>query len=222
MKYNKFKTLTIVFLLALLIVLAGAGCNLEPGVIEDIVEDQLNGLPEADNDLPEPDEPDPIEPEDPVEEPAGTPSTYYWPWMSHGHLDLSTGEVIPGPGLFESELGFIAEFTEEYSYEGLLVWLVTDSDVFALEWVKLSFNVDYFEDSEWAADIAFDFEIDNFKPEPGDDGLQEFPVSLVEQEQGFEVAVNKILLGKEQESSFSTGLINYVALEIAMRVVDNP
>lgn len=222
MKCNKIRMLTLVFLLALLIVFAGTGCDPEPGVIEDIVEDHLNGLPEDDNDLPDPDEPDPIEPEDPVEEPAGTPSTYFWPWMSHGHLDLSTGEVISGPDFFESEPGFMAEFTEDYSYEGRLVWLVDESDVFALEWVMLSFNVDYFEDSERAADIAFDFEIENIQPVPGDDGLQEFTVSLVQQEQGFEVAINKIILGKEQESSFSTGLINYVALEIEMRVLGNP
>ncbi|MGM0688930.1 MAG: hypothetical protein ACQESO_05035 [Bacillota bacterium] len=211
MKNNKFKTLTIVFLLALFIVLAGVGCDPEPGVIEDIVEDRLNGLPADDSDLP-----------DPVEEPAGTPSTYYWPWVSHGHLDFSTGEVIPGPDLFESERGFIAEFTEEYSYKGLLVWLVTESDVFALEWVNLSFSVDYFEDSEWAAEMAFDFEIDNLQPEPGDEGLQEFAVNLIDHQQGFVVAVNKILLGKEQESSFSAGLINYVALEVEMKVVGNP
>ncbi len=198
MRIKPVLALSFIILSLLVLLFVMPGCNSEPVINNDLVE------------------------EEPVVEPPETPSTYYWPWMSHGHLDLSTGEVIPGPDLFESELGFIAEFTEDHSYEGQLVWLVEESDVFALEWVNLSFNVDYFEDNERVADLAFEFEITNLQPEPNDDGIQEFSVELVEQQQGFEVVVNKILLGKEQEGTYSIGPIDYVALEVEMRVVGNP
>ncbi len=222
MKNIKLRLLVLVFLSVSLIAFAGAGCDSEPDVIEDAVEDQLNEFFEDDNDLPDPGEPEPIEPSEPAEEPAVTPSTYYWPWLSHGHLDLSSGEIIAGPDLFESDLGFIAEFTEEHSYDGLVVWLVEDSDVFALEWVTLSFDVEYFKDSDWAYDINFEFRIEGLQPEPGEEGVREFTVSLAEEQQGFEVAINRVLLGKEQEGSLSATPIDFVALEIEMNVVGNP
>ncbi len=219
---NRIRALTLVFFLALLIVFAGVGCGPEPDIIEDIVEDELNGLPEDGNDLPDPGEPDPVEPEDPVKEPAGTPDTYYWPWLSHGHLDLSTGEVIAGPDLFESDLGFISEFTEGDSYEGRLVWITRESDLFALQWVTLSFNVDYFEESDWVANLAFVLEITDLQPEPGDKGIQEFALDINDQQHDFEVAVTGISLGKSQEGSIGTEPIDYIALEVKMRVLGNP
>ncbi len=203
----------VLFLILLVLLFPIYGCDVEPVVVEDPVDEEPFDLEEIEND-------DPID-QVPSEERPESPATYYWPWLSHGHLDLSSGEVIAGPDLFESELGFIVEFTENYSYDGLLVWLVEDTDVFALEWVTLTFDVEYFEDSDWAHAINYEFRIEDFKPEPGEEGIQEFAVELVEEKQGFEVAIKRIVLGKEQEGSLSSTPINYVALEIEMNVVGN-
>ncbi len=200
-------------LFVLIFLLVSAGCDPEPGVIEDLLEDEPEEVEDHEIE-------DPVDEEPPEERPE-TPSNYYWPWLSHGHLDLSSGEVIAGPDLFESELGFIAEFTVDYSYEGLLVWVIEESDVFALDWVSLSFDVEYFEDSNRVFDISYDFRIEDLQPEPGEKGIQEFPVNLVREEEGFEVAIHKVVLGKEQESSISAAPINYVALEMEMNVIGN-
>lgn len=154
-----------------------------------------------------------------VAEPPHSAATYYWPWLSHGLLELSSGEIVAGPDLFESELGFIAEFTEDYSYNGRLYWLVQDTDVFELDWAILSFSVEYFENFEWQLELNYEFQIEGLQPEPADDGVQDFIVNLVEQQEGFEVTVERIILGKEQEGSFTTDPINYVALDIKMQVV---
>ena len=165
---------------------------------------------------------DPIPEETPSTIPV-TISTYYWPWISHGMLDLSSGEVINGPDLFESDLGFITEFTaDKEPFTGRLIWLVQDTDVFTLEWIRLSFNVDYYDQHEWEFDIHYQFEIDGLLPEAADDGLQEFAVDLVERQDGFEVVIKKVLLGKEQKGNFSNDPINFVALDLEMRVIDNP
>lgn len=208
----RFRVIAVfVFLFALLFLIYG--CDVEPEVIADPVDEEPFDLEEVEND-------DPID-EVPSKERPETPVTYYWPWLSHGLLSLSSGEVITGPDLFESELGFIVEFTERYSYDGLLVWLVEESDVFALEWVTLTFDVEYFEDSDWAHAINYEFMIEDFKPEPAEEGIQEFAVELVEEEFGFEVAIKRIVLGKGQEGSLSSTPINYVALEIEMNVIGN-
>lgn len=210
--------LLLLSLFVLIYLFAITGCDPEPGVIEDLLEDDIEML--EDNEIEDPVIEEPVD-EEPAEEKAEAPATYYWPWLSHGHLDLSSGEVIAGPDLFESELGFIVEFTEDYSYDGLLVWVVEESDVFTLDWVALSFDVDYFENNEWLLAINYYFRIEDLQPEPADEGVQEFALDLVKQEHGFEVAINKIILGKEQEGSLSAGPINYVALEIEMNVIGN-
>lgn len=198
----------------ILLLLITVGCSPDP-----VVPDE----PTVDEPVEEPEEieEEETEAETPDAPPVSVP-TYYWPWISHGLLDLSSGEVISGPDLFESELGFIAEFTEDYSYEGWLYWLVEDSDVFELDWVTLSFNVEYYEDYEWQYELNYDFEIDNLQPEPADDGVQEFTVNIVDRQEDFEVTVKRVVLGKEQEGSFTTDPINYIALEIEMQVVANP
>ncbi len=218
----KIRALMLMFLLALLIAFAGAGCDPGPIVTEYILEDEPNGLPEDDSALPVPDEPEPDEAEDPADEPAGTPSTYYWPWLSYGHLDLSTGEIIAGPDLLRSEPGFTTEFTDQYSYEGMLIWLVEESDVFELEWVALSFNVDYYEDSELAFDFSFELRVDDLQPDPGDEGIQVFSADIVQQEHGFEVAIAELYLGKAQAGTLSAEPVDYVALELKINVVGNP
>lgn len=149
-------------------------------------------------------------------------ATYYWPWISHGQVALSSGEIIIGPDLFESELGFIGEFTPGDGYEGRLVWRVEDTDVFTLEWISLTFDVDYFKQSEWNSVNSFEFMIDNLQPESGDDGVRELPVNVSELHDNFEVSIRNIVLGKESEGSFSTDPISYIAFDITMRVLENP
>ena len=186
------------------------GCSPDPVVPDeppDVVVEEPDG-DEVDNDA-----------DEEIVRPPHAAATYYWPWLSHSLLELSSGEIVAGPDLFESDLGFIAEFTEDYSYNGRLYWLVQDTDVFALEWVILSFSVEYFEDFEWQLELNYEFLIEGLQPEPADEGLQIFTVDLVEQQEGFEVTVENIILGKEQEGSFATDPINYVALDIKMQVV---
>jgi hypothetical protein len=170
--------------------------------------------------------PELIEPETPADEgPVESPLSsldYYWPWLSHGHLDLSSGEVISGPDLFESDPGFITEFTGDYSFEGQLIWLVEETDLFELEWVLLSFDVEYYEQNEREFELSFEFLIDGLQPVPGDEGVREFDLNIVEQQRGFEVVINRIIFGKEQKGSFSSELIDYIALDMEMRVVGNP
>ena len=164
---------------------------------------------------------EPIEEELPVEDSIQV-ATYYWPWISHGQVELSSGEIIIGPDLFESELGFIGEFTTGDSYEGRLVWRVEDTDVFTLEWISLIFDVEYFEQSEWESVNSFEFMIESLQPEPGDDGIRELPVNVSELHDSFEVTIRNIVLGKESEGSFSTDPISYIAFDITMRVLENP
>ncbi len=144
------------------------------------------------------------------------PVDYYWPWLSHGNLLLSSGEAILGPDLFESDLGFIAEFPVGTEYSGRVIWLVEDSDVFALEWVDLSFDVEYYEQNEWVFAVTFDFMIENLQVEQDDEGLQEFSLDLYDEQEGFAVRIEKILLGENMEGEFSTEPIDYVALDITM------
>lgn len=164
---------------------------------------------------------EPVEEQLPVEESIQV-ATYYWPWISHGQVALSSGEIIIGPDLFESELGFIGEFSPGDSYEGRLVWRVEDTDVFTLEWISLIFDVDYFEQNEWESVNSFEFMIDNLQPEPGDDGIRELPVNVTEMHDSFEVTIRNIVLGKESEGSFSTDPISYIAFDITMHVLENP
>lgn len=155
-----------------------------------------------------------------AEEPVAI-TTYYWPWISHGQLELSSGEIVVGPDLFESELGFIGEFTPERDFTGRLLWKVENTDVFSVQWISLTFDVDYFEDSEWISTTTFNFLIEDLTPETGDDGLQIFPTGLTDQDQNFVVTINRVLLGKEEEGSFTTEPLNYIALDLEMSVVEN-
>ncbi len=164
---------------------------------------------------------DSVEEELPAEESIQV-ATYYWPWISHGQVELSSGEIIIGPDLFESELGFIGEFTPGDSYEGRLLWRVEETDVFTLEWITLIFDVEYFKQSEWESVNSFEFMIENLQSEPGDDGIRELPVNVSELHDNFEVTIRNIELGKESEGSFSTDPISYIAFDITMRVLENP
>ena len=210
-KWSLYLCYFVLPLIALLLITSG--CRPDPVVPDDPPEAVVEGPDENGEDANGDEE---------VVEPPHSAATYYWPWLSHGLLELSSGEIVAGPDLFESELGFISEFTQDYSYEGRLYWLVQDTDVFALEWANLSFSVEYYEDFEWQHELTYEFQVEELQPEPADDGTQEFTLNLVEQHEGFEVTLVKIIMGKEQEGSFTTDPINYVALDIKMQVVSNP
>ena len=210
MKTKPLASLLFLIVFAMTFIFAVNGCGPEQLFPEEPVVDQNDEEPDR-----------PLEVEPVYEEPPDV-TIHYWPWISYGHLDLSSGEVILGPDPFESDLGYIAEYTEAYSFDGLLIWLVDTSDVFEIEWVTLSFHVDYYDQDERLFELYYEFAIEDLQPEPGDDGLQELAVNLVVEQRGFEVAVKKVLLGKEQQSSFSDKLINYVGLEMEMRVVGKP
>ena len=145
---------------------------------------------------------------------------YFWLWLQHGILSLSSGEEIFGPDLFESDLGFIKEFTPGDSFRGELFWIADYSDVFALQSLTLLFDVDYFENYEYQHTVTFEFDIDRLTPEPGDDGLQVLPLQLTDEEPGLRVNLWSLTLGKEQESSFTTDPISYIAVEIEVIALD--
>ncbi len=166
---------------------------------------------------------EPVEEEAPPEkEPPVMAATYFWPWLSHSRLVLSSGEVIDGPNLFESDTGFVAEFTEDYYYSGRVVWLVDKTDVFKLEWITLTFDVDFFDLHEWEHDFAFQFNVEDINVRPGDEGTREIALNLVEEQHGFKVTLDSLILGKKQESDFATEPLDYVALVISLSVVDMP
>jgi len=211
-KKNSMFILIAAFLAALFLS-AAAGCAPDPGPVEDPDEDPAK---ENETEIPEPVN-DEVEVEDP--EPA---ANYFWPWISHGQLVLSSTEVIDGPHLFESDPGFVGEFSRDTDYSGRVVWLVDQTDVFEIEWVTLTFDVDYYAMHEWDLELNFIFELEDLDPVPEDEGEQIFEVSLAEEQEGFRVEIDRLILGKEQEGSFTAAPIDYVALEIELTVVDKP
>lgn len=147
---------------------------------------------------------------------------YYWPWINHASATLSSGEVIVGPDIFESDHGFIAEYTENYSYEGRITFLVEDSDVFSLTWLSLQFDVDYYRQGELESGQELTFLLEDFRPEAAGDGVQQFEVNVTEQTGGFVATIKKLYLGKEEAGSFSTEPLNYVAFDVEIKVSQNP
>lgn len=159
-----------------------------------------------------------------IEDPRAV-STYFWPWIHYGRLVLSSNELISGPDLFESDQGFINFFTENYYYNGKLVWIVEESDIYELEWVHLSFDVYYYENNEFAYDIYFDIEIDIRQSEidPGSGhGIHRFTVDILEQQRGFVLEITEIILGSNQESRVSGITIDYIALDVEMKIDVQP
>lgn len=200
--------------LAVLALLFLSGCGPDPEPVEDPADPEEEEVREPI--VEEPEE------EEPVDEAPETAPTYFWPWLSHGHLILSTGEVIIGPDLLESESGFIAEFPPGHSYSGRLVWPAVESDLFALEWVSLSFTVDFYDQYELQFDLDFDFDIVDLRPEPGEEGIQQFELELVDEQKGFRVEIDRIILGKEQEGNFIAGPFDFVALDIVISALEMP
>lgn len=215
MKRNTLMILFI-FFLALALFYSPAGCTPVPEPDEEPVEEPVD---EPEPEDPEPEEP---EPEEPEPEDPGAAASYFWPWISHGQLVLSSSEIIDGPKLLESEPGFIGEFTEGTVYNGRVTWEVESTDVFEIEWLTLNFEVDYYEQYEWQFDLNFFFEIDGLEPVPMAKGVQYFAVDLAEEQEGFRVEIERVILGKEQEGEFSPEPIDFVALEMEIAVVDKP
>ncbi len=192
-------------ILVILLLLASAGCVPEPEPVDEPEEDPVVKNEEE------------YEMEDP-----DLPANYFWPWLSHGQLVLSSTEVVDGPHLFESDTGFIGEFTRDAEYSGRVVWLVKNTDVFDIEWVTLTFDVEYFALHERQIRLHYFFEIEDLDPEPEDTGVQSFKTDLVEEQEGFRVQIKRVVLGKQQEGSFTADPVDYVALDVEMTVVDKP
>lgn len=203
----KRKKLAVMFsaILAVLFIFALAGCAPEPEQVDEPEEDPV--LENEEN----------HEMEDP-----DLPTNYFWPWLSHGQLALSSTEVVDGPHLFESDTGFIGEFTRDAEYSGRVVWLVQNTDVFEIEWITLTFDVEYFTFQERQIRLNFSFEIENLEPDSEDKGVQIFETDLVEEQESFRVQISRVVLGKQQEGSFTADPIDYVALDVEMAVVDKP
>lgn len=221
---KKLKTLCLVSLaLICLILLTGTGCRPDPDTAVDPVPNNHVDEEEPEEDDPLIDDPEPEDPldEDEEKDPLLT-DNYFWPLLSHGQLTLSSRELIDGPSLLESDSGFVAEFTKDHEYSGRVFWLVDQTDVFAIEWLTLTFDVEYYSGSDEVLDLQFNLDLDNLKPDPGDEGLQEFDVDLVEEKEGFKVAIDKVVLAKEQESRVTSDPVDYVALDVEINVVDKP
>ena len=187
--------------LAVVFLFAAAGCAPDPDPVDEPEED-----PVEENDLEDPD----------------PPANYFWPLLSHGQIVLSSTEVVDGPHLLESDTGFVGEFTRDTTYKGRIVWLVDKTDVFDLEWIALTFTVDYYALHEWQFERFFIFEIEGLEPEPGDEGVQVFELGLADEQDGFLVEIERLVLGKNQEGRFTSDPIDYAALDIVLKVVDKP
>ena len=216
----RVKQLNTFFLVCLILValLTGIACRPDPDTAVDPVPDEPLDEDEPIN--------DDLEIEDPVEEDEEADllmtDNYFWPLLSHGQLTLSSGEIIDGPSILESDSGFVAEFTEDYDYSGQVIWLVEKTDVFAIEWLTLTFDVEYYSGSENLFDLRFNLDVENLAPEPYEKGLQEFAVDIVEEKEGFRVVIDRVILAKEQESRVTDGPVDYVALDVEIDVVDKP
>lgn len=219
---KQFKNFCLVSLVFMAL-LTGTACEPDPDTAMDPFQDDQLEEEEPANDEASIEDP---ELEDTVDADKETDplisSDYYWPLLSHGQLTLSSGEIIDGPSILESDSGFVAEFTKDYEYNGLVIWLVEKSDVFAIEWLNLSFDVGYYSGSENIFDLRFNLDVENLAPEPGEKGLQEFNVDLVEEKEGFRITIDRVILAKEQESRVTTEPVDYVALDIEINVVDKP
>ena len=128
--------------------------------------------------------------------------------------------MITGINPSESVPGFTHEITPDYTYNGELKWLAPGADVLAVEWAELTFEVDdyYLEESDENFTFGFNIRIEDFfdnNPASGP-GIDSYELDIVENVRGFEIAISRITLGKQQESTEGE-LIDYVALEVQMR-----
>ena len=199
-------------LMAVLLIFIG-GCTPDPEPIDDPEDDFVEEI--------EIEEPDIIEDEPEKEEPEPV-INYFWPLISHSQLVLSSTEIIDGPNLLESDTGFVGEFTRDSEYAGRIIWLVDKTEVFEIEWILLTFDVEYYARHELQFTLNYMFEIEDLKPEPDHESLQVFDVSQVEEQEGFRIKIDQVILGKGQEGNFTADPIDFVALDFNITVVDKP
>ncbi|MEW5785706.1 MAG: hypothetical protein AB1767_11655 [Bacillota bacterium] len=160
------------------------------------------------------------EPDTPPDSVSSETEDYFYPWISHGTLTLSTGEVIEGPDLFESDMGYIGDFTKDYSFNGKMIWLVEESNALDVEWAELTFNVsDYhYPTTDEKFNIDFTIMMEDFfnnNPAAGPNA-QSFELDIVENRQGFEIKITRITFAREQEGHDGE-LIDYVELQVELR-----
>lgn len=165
---------------------------------------------------------DPILDDQDEETDEETDKDYFYPWIAFGTMVLSTGEVIEGLDIFESDIGFIDNYTPDFSFKGDLVWLATESDVLEVDQVSLSFEVFnyYVEESADNFNLEFNILIDDFlenNPASGP-GVNSYELDIVENMEGFEVKITRITFGKEQEGELGEP-VDYIALEMELRNV---
>ena len=214
---NCFRLRVAAVLLLSVFISAAAGCGDLSMPVEESAPEKLED---------EVVEPDPLQEElqiDDKSEPEKALLTdYYWPWISHGHLVLSTGEIVLGPDLLQSDLGFIGEFPPGRSYSGRLVWPIIDTDLSDLEWAELTFEVEFYLDNQWHHNLNFSFDLEEIRPVSGESGLQEFPLDLYEEQEGFTVRITGMVLAKNQEKEIAPEPISFLALDVEMIAQDNP
>lgn len=199
-------------LMTFILIIIG-GCTPDPEPIDDPEDDFIEEI--------EIEEPDIIEDEPEEEEPEPA-INYFWPLISHGQLILSSTEIIDSPNLLESDTGFVGEFTRDSEYTGRILWLVDKTEVFEIEWVLLIFDVEYYARHELQFTLNYMFEIEDLQPESDQEGLQVFDLGQIEEQKGFRIKIDRVILGKGQEASFSAEPIDFVALDFNITVVDKP
>jgi hypothetical protein len=201
MKMSGFlRLLGLVLVMVMLFALAGCGAEEEAAAID-----------------PDPEE---TETEDVGEDEGDEDEPYFYPWISHSTLMLSTGEALYMVDLFESDMGYIGDFTKGHSFNGTLVWIVEESNVFDVEWLELLFDVDdhHYDGFDDQFLIEFMIPIENFfdnNPAAGPD-VESYELDIVENIQGFEIKISRITFAQNQED-FQGDAINYVSMEVAMR-----
>jgi hypothetical protein len=196
-----------VLVLVLVMIFASAGCGEQEGASGD----------------PEPDGTESGDVgEDEGEGEGEEDKPYFYPWISHSTLMLSTGEALYMVDLFESDIGYIGDFTPDYFFEGTLVWIVEESNVFDVEWLELLFDVDdhHYDTIDDEFLIEFMIPIEDFfdnNPASGPD-MESYELNIVEHRQGFEIKISQITFAQNQED-FEGNSINYVAMQVEMRNV---
>lgn len=211
-RYCSILLLLSFFLITAVLSLSG-GCTPDPVITDDQEDEPLEEI-----EIEEPDFTD----DDQVVEAPKPATNYFWPLLNHAQLVLSSTEIIDGPNLLESDTGFVGEFTRDSEYNGRMIWLVDKTEVFEVEWLLLSFDVEYYAQHELQFILNFGLEIEDLQPEPFQEGLQVYDVVQVEEQKGFRIVINRVVLGKDQESSLTDDPIDFVALDLSITVVDKP